>query len=186
MKSFWKLALLALFSLSLFGCGSLGTRSDEGAASVEEPSAAQGTGGEAESGYGAETQGLSQGEGLAGSALGGPESPLSQRILYFDFDSASVREADREVLAAHADYLIKHPMSRVTLEGHADERGSREYNIGLGDRRAQAVKRMLEFMGVNPAQISTVSYGEEKPAVAGHDESAWSLNRRVEIVYAGQ
>lgn len=178
-----KALAVLLISLGMAGCGSMGTRSDEGPASVEDYS---GTAGAAGDEYGAETQGLGADGGMSGMAFDDPSSPLSQRVIYFEFDSAMVREADREVLSAHANYLANNPMSSVTLEGHADERGSREYNIGLGDRRAQAVKRMLEFQGVNPAQISTVSYGEEKPAVEGHGESVWTQNRRVEIVYSGQ
>ena len=87
------------------------------------------------------------------------------------------------MVAAHAKYLASHQGARVRLEGHTDERGSREYNIGLGERRAQAVRRALLLQGATDAQISTVSYGAERPAVAGHDEAAWAKNRRVEIVY---
>ena len=88
------------------------------------------------------------------------------------------------VVAAHAGYLVKFPSARVRLEGHTDERGSREYNIGLGERRAQAVRRALMLQGVADAQITTVSYGEERPAVEGTDESAHAQNRRVELVHA--
>jgi len=87
------------------------------------------------------------------------------------------------VVGAHAKYLASHGSARVRLEGHTDERGSREYNIGLGERRAQAVRRALLLQGASEGQISTVSYGEERPAVPGHDEAAWAKNRRVEIVY---
>jgi len=90
------------------------------------------------------------------------------------------------VVAAHAKYLAGHPGTRVRLEGHTDERGSREYNIGLGERRAQSVRRALLLQGAADAQISTVSYGEERPAAPGHDEAAWAKNRRVEIVYLTQ
>jgi peptidoglycan-associated lipoprotein len=96
-----------------------------------------------------------------------------------------VHDEDRAIIQAHADYLAQHPTVKVTLEGHTDERGSREYNIGLGERRAKAVAEMMKLMGVSADQISTVSYGEERPAALGHDESAWHLNRRVEIVYGG-
>ena len=87
------------------------------------------------------------------------------------------------MLAAHGRYLAQNPQASVRLEGHADERGSREYNIGLGERRAQSVRRALALQGANPEQLSTVSYGEERPAVLGSDEEAWRLNRRVELVY---
>jgi peptidoglycan-associated lipoprotein len=105
--------------------------------------------------------------------------------MYFAFDSSEVAEQDRPLVEAHAAFLAANPTVKVTVEGHTDERGSREYNIGLGDRRAQSIRRMLEFQGVAPNQISVVSFGEEKPATEGHDESAWSLNRRVELVYVG-
>ncbi len=108
---------------------------------------------------------------------------LSKRIVYFDFDKSDIRADSQSVVAAHAAYLAKNPSQKVRLEGHADERGSREYNIGLGERRAQAVRRALLLQGVAEAQLSTVSYGEERPAVAGSDEQAYALNRRVEIVY---
>ena len=108
---------------------------------------------------------------------------LSKRIVYFDFDRADIRADSQTVVAAHARYLAANPTQKVRLEGHADERGSREYNIGLGERRGQAVRRALLLQGVAEAQLSTVSYGEERPAVAGSDEQAYALNRRVEIVY---
>jgi peptidoglycan-associated lipoprotein len=114
----------------------------------------------------------------------GPQGGLlADRIVYFDFDSAEIKGAGNDVVAAHARYLAANPATRVRLEGHTDERGSREYNIGLGERRAQSVRRALLLQGATEAQISTVSYGEERPAVLGHDEAAWAKNRRVEIVY---
>jgi len=114
----------------------------------------------------------------------GPQAGLlATRVVYFDFDSSEIKGAGTDVVAAHAKYLATHSGIRVRLEGHTDERGSREYNIGLGERRAQAVRRALLLQGATDAQISTVSYGEERPAISGHDEAAWSKNRRVEIVY---
>ena len=103
--------------------------------------------------------------------------------MYFDFDSSEIKGEGTDVVAAHAKYLATHTTARVRLEGHTDDRGSREYNIGLGERRAQSVRRALLLQGATEAQMSTVSYGAERPAVAGHDETAWSKNRRVEIVY---
>src|SRR3982751_5258516 len=118
------------------------------------------------------------------TASQGPSGELlSNRIVYFDFDSADIRADSQSVVAAHARYLAGAPAQKVRLEGHADERGSREYNIGLGERRAQAVRRALLLQGVAEVQLSTVSYGEERPAVAGSDEQAYAANRRVEIVY---
>ena len=118
------------------------------------------------------------------TATQGPSGELlSKRIVYFDFDSAEIRADSQTVVAAHARYLAGAPAQKVRLEGHADERGSREYNIGLGERRAQSVRRALMLQGVAESQITTVSYGEERPAVAGSDEQAYAANRRVEIVY---
>lgn len=105
------------------------------------------------------------------------------RILYFDFDRSIVRRGDRAVVAAHAEWLQDNPNVRVRLEGHADERGSREYNIGLGERRAQAVRQALMLQGVRGSQIETLSYGEERPAVRASGERSWQQNRRVQIVY---
>ena len=118
------------------------------------------------------------------TASQGPSGELlSKRIVYFDFDRADIREDSQSVVSAHAAYLAKNPNQKVRLEGHADERGSREYNIGLGERRGQAVRRALLLSGVAEAQLSTVSYGEERPAEAGSNDQAYSANRRVEIVY---
>jgi peptidoglycan-associated lipoprotein len=114
----------------------------------------------------------------------GPQAGLlAKRTVYFDFDSSEIKGEGTDIVAAHAKYLAANPATRVRLEGHTDDRGSREYNIGLGERRAQSVRRALLLQGAADAQISTVSYGEERPAVAGHDEAAWAKNRRVEIVY---
>jgi peptidoglycan-associated lipoprotein len=119
-------------------------------------------------------------------SLTDPNSPLARRVIYFEYDSAEITSSDQELLVQHAGYLVANPAQQITLEGHTDERGSREYNIALGDRRAQSVERIMELNGVLPEQISVVSYGEEKPAAEGHGDAVWSLNRRVEIVYQGQ
>src|SRR6185437_7693982 len=108
---------------------------------------------------------------------------LAKRTIYFDFDNSEIKGEGTDIVAAHAKYLAANPSARIRLEGNTDERGSREYNIGLGERRAQAVRRALLLQGASDAQLSTVSYGEERPAAAGHDETAWAKNRRVEIVY---
>ncbi|MBT8137458.1 MAG: peptidoglycan-associated lipoprotein Pal [Gammaproteobacteria bacterium] len=108
---------------------------------------------------------------------------LGQRTLYFDFDTSEIRREFVDIIEAHARNLARNPSQRIMLEGHCDERGSREYNIGLGERRAHAVRRALLLQGVSASQVSTVSYGEERPADPGHNESAWSRNRRVEIIY---
>jgi peptidoglycan-associated lipoprotein len=104
-------------------------------------------------------------------------------IVYFDYDRAEIKPEFVPIVTAHAKYLNGNSGNKVRLEGHSDERGSREYNIGLGERRAQAVRRALMLQGVTEAQITTVSYGEERAAVQGSDESAYAKNRRVELVY---
>ena len=138
------------------------------------------------------TEGLDD-RGLVGispdqrAAFNDPSNPLSIRVFYFDFDSDLVKPEYQRALQAHADY-IKQSNARLTirLEGHADERGSREYNIGLGERRGNAVKKVLQLNGVSGDQLAVLSYGEERPAEPGHDERAWEKNRRVELVYPRQ
>lgn len=116
-----------------------------------------------------------------------PNNPLcQQRSVYFDFDSDAIKEQYQSVIGSHARYLGQSPDQKITLQGHTDERGSREYNLALGQRRAEAVKRAMSVMGVKDSQISTVSYGEERPEATGQSETAWSQNRRVEIQYAGE
>lgn len=112
-----------------------------------------------------------------------PTSLLFTRVLYFDYDSSSLSEESRKVLAAHGEYLARNQTAKVSIEGHTDERGTREYNMALGDRRAQAVKQVMLLQGAKSSQLETVSYGEEQPADLGHDESAWSKNRRAELNY---
>jgi peptidoglycan-associated lipoprotein len=112
-----------------------------------------------------------------------PNNPLSKRTIYFMLDSSQVQQDFVSVIAAHARYLLANPSQHVVLEGNGDERGSREYNIGLGEQRSKTVANMLKAQGVSESQLSIVSYGEEKPVAMGHDESSWELNRRVEITY---
>jgi peptidoglycan-associated lipoprotein len=108
---------------------------------------------------------------------------LSSLVIYFDYDQADIKPEFNAMLQAHGRRLSQGANLQVRLEGHADERGSREYNIGLGERRAQAVRRVLMLQGATAQQLSTVSYGEERPAQTGSDDEAWRLNRRVELVY---
>ncbi len=115
-----------------------------------------------------------------------PESLLSKRVIYFDFDRSVVRPEYRPILAAHAAYLAAHSSARVTLEGHADERGTREYNLGLGERRGNAAMGLMSAQGARGNQLSVVSYGEERPVCRVSDEECWSQNRRVEIVYTSR
>jgi len=115
--------------------------------------------------------------------LDDPSSLLSKRVVYFDFDKSDIKGEFRDLIAAHATYLADHPSASITLEGHCDERGSREYNMALGERRANAVRKFLMVQGASASQIETISYGEERPVAFGHDEASWKLNRRAEIIY---
>lgn len=132
----------------------------------------------------AQASGLGDESSFGGEA--GSEQMLSKRVYYFDFDSYTVHDQDRSAIRANADYLTAHPRTKVLLEGHTDPRGSREYNIGLGERRAKAVADVLTNNGVNPNQIRIVSYGAEKLASPGRSEHAYQLDRRVVLVYMQQ
>jgi len=172
MNNVTKMVALILIGLLATGCASK-AKKDGAGAGVDDQSGAAGAG--------------ASGSGAFGShPWDDPANPLSNRVIYFEYDSSEVAAADRETLGNHARYLAEHKDLTVTLEGHGDERGSREYNIGLGERRANAVRDLMVVQGVADTQIKTVSYGEEKPAVDGHDDAAWSQNRRVEIVYPAQ
>ena len=133
--------------------------------------------------------GLSSGR-TAGGVVGAPSATGSGRggslpssnVVYFEFDSSDLKPEGAQVAEAWAQYLAANPGTKVRLEGHGDERGTREYNVGLGERRANAVLQAMTSRGVGERQLSVSSFGEERPVATGHDESAWSQNRRVEIV----
>lgn len=169
--------------LLLTGCETIGVKDEEpgGGAVVEDRAGAEGA--YDEGAEGATARGMEAGGAFQGHPLDDPDSPLAERVIYFDYDSAEIRDEYRDVVAAHAGYLGRNPGASVTLEGHTDERGSREYNLALGERRAQSVERVITLLGAAPDQIRVVSFGEEQPAVDGHDEAAWAANRRVEIIY---
>lgn len=169
LGSFIVLALMVVIT----GCSSKGDVKD-GDVAIED----RGTGTD-----GAVASGAAGGADFSSSSLDDPNSPLSRRVIYFEYDSAEITDADQELLTTHAGYLVANPEQHITLEGSTDERGSREYNIALGDQRALSVQRILELNGVASGQITVVSYGEEKPAAEGHSDAAWRLNRRVELVY---
>ncbi len=121
--------------------------------------------------------------GFQGHPLDDPASMLSRRTVYFDFDKSEIKPDARSIIEAHAKYLSENRSASVTLEGHADERGTREYNVALGERRANAVRQLMSLLGASGQQLRTVSYGEERPVCTEHNESCWSQNRRVEIIY---
>jgi peptidoglycan-associated lipoprotein len=120
------------------------------------------------------------------AALKDPGNILSQRSIYYDFDAFDVKEEYRGIVEAHAKYLRENPQARMLIQGNTDERGSREYNVGLGQRRSEGVKKMMVLLGARDDQIESVSLGEEKPLAEGSTEEAWSKNRRSEILYSGE
>lgn len=115
--------------------------------------------------------------------LNDPNSPLAKRSVYFDFDSYSVQDQYQALLQQHAQYLKSHPQRHILIQGNTDERGTSEYNLALGQKRAEAVRRALSLLGVGDAQMEAVSLGKEKPVALGHDEASWAQNRRADLVY---
>ncbi|MEJ2619865.1 MAG: peptidoglycan-associated lipoprotein Pal [Candidatus Thiodiazotropha sp.] len=172
-------ATIILSLLLMIGCSS--TPTTEGGAEVSEQST--GAGSEMAAGSEASTSAASQGEAWYGDPLENPNSLLATRVIYFDYDQSVVRSDYLEVIQAHADYLAANPQAVVRLEGHADERGSREYNLGLGENRANSVRSLMMAQGVADNQMVVVSYGEERPAAFENTDEAMALNRRVELVY---
>lgn len=182
MKTIVSIALLMAGTVLLSGCPKKAT-------TVQPPTAGSQVGGGATTGAGAgaSTSGSSIDDG-AGSQGGGRgmgmdgAGSMAGRVIYFDFDKSEIKAEYAGVITTNAQNLTSHPAAKVKLEGNTDERGTREYNIGLGERRAQAVRRALMLQGVAETQITTVSFGAERPAVEGDDEAAWAKNRRVELV----
>ena len=172
MRKTLVLLMVVMASIGLGACGKKAQKPDASATNSSQNSGADSSG-----------AGQAQSTEEGAEAPGPQEGLLAKRTIYFDFDSSEIRGEGTDIVAAHAKYLASRGGMKVRLEGHTDERGSREYNIGLGERRAQAVRRALLLQGATEAQLSTVSYGEERPAAAGSDEAAWTKNRRVEIVY---
>jgi peptidoglycan-associated lipoprotein len=123
---------------------------------------------------------------IAGNPLKDPNNILSKRSVFFDYDSNAVKDEYKNLVQAHSRYMGDKRDSKIRIEGNCDERGSREYNLALGQRRAESVKKMMTVQGVQDARIETISYGEEKPMAQGHDEQSWSQNRRADIKYAGE
>jgi peptidoglycan-associated lipoprotein len=184
-----KLLVSALFAALLAGCAS--TPSPESSAPVEDrnasASAGSGAGASTSPGTGSNIGGTATpGSGQGSSALRDPNNILSRRSIYFDYDSDQVQDQYRPLVEAHARYLQGNRSARMTIQGNTDERGSREYNIALAQRRADSAKRMMQLLGAGETQIETVSFGKEKPKNQGHDETAWAENRRDDIVYAGE
>jgi peptidoglycan-associated lipoprotein len=173
--SYTKLIALTAFAVVLAGCSKN---------TIPDPDPAETTYG---ADAGASTSGMDGTNPYGGEEFGDntddPSAGELGTVIYFEFDSSEVRAEDQDLVVRHAMQLTNNPGWRVRLEGHADERGSREYNIGLGERRAQAVRQMLLIQGVGSDQISTVSFGEERPIAFGNTESDYAQNRRVEFKY---
>ncbi|MBN7769364.1 peptidoglycan-associated lipoprotein Pal [Marinobacter daepoensis] len=168
------------------GCSSTGETVDEGGygsdvAAIDQDGGSTVYGGD--DGSGISSSGLTDEERQAAQEQAEQQALRDITVFYFDFDTSEIKPDTRDVLVAHARYLADNPRSQVRLEGHADERGTKEYNLALGERRANAVQRFLIVNGVSRGQIETISYGEEKPAVRGGTESAHAQNRRVELVF---
>lgn len=166
-----QLGLIVLSAILLAGCPKKPQTLPQGGAAPTDSS-------------GASTSGTSGNDVSALSADQQAIEALKQvgTVIYFDYDRADIKPEYVAIVSAHAKFLNANPARKLRLEGHSDERGSREYNIGLGERRAQSVRRALLLQGVNETQLTTVSYGEERPAVQGSDEAAYAKNRRVELV----
>ncbi len=176
--------VLLILMIGLFSaCTTTMDKSDS--ATVEDRGSAAGvsSGSSDSDSSGARSYGTGADSATSMTALDDPQSPLSVRIIYFEFDSSEIQPQFRDTIEAHAAFLMANPNVVVSLEGHADERGSREYNLALGERRSQTVKRQMVLLGASPSQIRSTSYGEERPVSEEHDEFAWSQNRRVEIIY---
>jgi len=170
-----KIFAVSLTVLAMTGCASKGGATDE-AATTETTAAEESQTQPVPATGGVDVETNVESEGAANALL-------EQTTVYFDFDRSSIRPEFKEILNAHAQYLIDNPAAKVVLEGHCDERGTVEYNLALGERRANTTKRYLVVQGVPANQIEIVSYGEERPAQIGSTEAAWAKNRRAEITY---
>jgi peptidoglycan-associated lipoprotein len=182
--------LLTMFAVVglLAGCSSTPTKEQEGA-KVEDrqPSVAtQTTPSTPPPRTDAGTSGVKPESTVGADPLKDPSNILSRRSVFFDYDSNAVKEEFKPLVTAHANYISKARQQRMTIQGNTDERGSREYNLALGQRRADAVKQMMTLLGAPSAQIETVSFGEEKPRAQGNTEQAYAENRRADIVYQGE
>ena len=173
-------ALILVVAAAMAGCATKETRTDTPVtdrSSVTPPTASTSPG---------STATPRQPTGVAGNPLRDPSNILSKRSVFFDYDSNAVKDEYRGLVQAHSRYLGDKRDSKIRIEGNCDERGSREYNLALGQRRAEAVKKVMTVLGVSDGRIETTSYGEEKPMATGHDEQSWSQNRRADIKYAGE
>ena len=179
MKKIGSIACLFAAAALLAGCPKKNTTVEPPVAGSQVPGSSSTSPGE---GTSTSTSPLGGEGGAMGGGLGGAGA-MAGKVIYFDFDKSDIKPEFTAIITANARNLTAHPNLKVKLEGNTDERGTREYNIGLGERRAQAVRRALMLQGVAESQLTTVSFGAERPAVEGDDEAAWAKNRRVELVY---
>jgi len=180
---------IALVAAVAAGCASQQTTEEAASSGTQTSASTQPAPGGAQASpteQPAATSGSQMASTAASSQGSSAMSPSADRSVYYDFDKAIVKDEFRSVIESHGGYLSAHPGAKVTIEGNCDERGSREYNLALGQRRADSVKAKLKLLGVGEAQIETVSWGKEKPKAQGHNESAWAQNRRSDIVYKSQ
>jgi peptidoglycan-associated lipoprotein len=184
MKQILSIALLLAGAALLSGCPKKHNVVEPPAAGTQVPGSGSGAAGDGPSSSSRALGGDANSSGANG--LGGADAmgALAKKVIYFDFDKSEIKPEFADLVTAHARNLTAHPTLKLKLEGNTDERGTREYNIGLGERRAQAVRRALMLQGVAESQLSTVSFGAERPAAEGDDEAAWAQNRRVELVPA--
>ncbi|HYW04473.1 MAG TPA: peptidoglycan-associated lipoprotein Pal [Gammaproteobacteria bacterium] len=185
MKYLLRVTMIALMGVALFGCASNGTTGpSSGGTQAEQTGGGGGTSGVGENGA-MQGQPLS---GQNGQQASQQQGPPQKDMIHFAFDSSTIKDKFLPLLQKHATYLMNHPQQKVTLEGNTDPRGTREYNMALGQRRAESVKSLLMSDGVSADQLSTVSYGEERPAVSGPNDNpkAWAKDRRVKIDYQQQ
>ncbi|MDP2155809.1 MAG: peptidoglycan-associated lipoprotein Pal [Sulfuricella sp.] len=159
----------------LAGCAGQDVK-DQPKAAVEDRTATQ---------AGADAKSAGQ-QAVTASPLKDPNNILSKRSVYYDFDKSDVKDEYKPMVEAHSKYLTGNKDAKIAVQGNCDERGSREYNIALGNRRADSVRKIMNVLGVSDSQIEVVSFGEEKPRAACHDESCWKENRRSDIVYQGE
>jgi peptidoglycan-associated lipoprotein len=178
MKRFLVPALLVLL---IAGCSSTPDAPEQGGAPVESRTAGTGTGTSV-----ATVTTPSLASSKLPPELTDPKSILSKRSIYFDYDKYDVKPEYKDLVASHAKFLISHGQFKMLIQGNTDERGSREYNLALGQKRADAIKKMLTVLGAREDQVESVSLGEEKPKKEGQNEAAWAENRRGDMLYSGE
>lgn len=180
MNTVQRLLISAICIIALAGCGSSVKLDDNASPPVVDKTD---SGSAATTGTGADSRNVASVTAAERDPLTDPSSPLAKRSIYFDFDSYTIRDEYRGTVEAHARYLVGNRNRKLIIQGNTDDRGSREYNLALGQKRAEAVRRALVSLGVADAQVEAVSFGEEKPRAAGSDEASWAENRRADLVY---